>query len=227
MVMETERQEIVEYGKRISSEGLAKGTAGNISIYDPDTGLMAVSPSGIGYFDTMPEDVVVMTLDGKIVDGARKPSSEYGLHAVIYRIKPEARAVVHTHSKYCTALACMREPLKPYHYGIAAAGTAAVPCAEYATFGTPELAEKVREAMGESRAVLLANHGLVACGADLDGAFSLAVNCEFCAELQWMCECAGENRGVVLSEQEMEAAMERFRSYGQTDNSSSGQTKGY
>ena len=78
MVMETERQEIVEYGKRISSEGLAKGTAGNISIYDPDTGLMAVSPSGIGYFDTMPEDVVVMTLDGKIVDGARKPSSEYG-----------------------------------------------------------------------------------------------------------------------------------------------------
>lgn len=227
MVMETERQEIVEYGKRISSEGLAKGTAGNISIYDPDTGLMAVSPSGIGYFDTMPEDVVVMTLDGKIVDGARKPSSEYGLHAVIYRIKPEARAVVHTHSKYCTALACMREPLKPYHYVIAAAGTAAVPCAEYATFGTPELAEKVREALGESRAVLLANHGLVACGADLDGAFSLAVNCEFCAELQWMCECAGENRGVVLSEQEMEAAMERFRSYGQTDNSSSGQTKGY
>ena len=83
MVMETERQEIVEYGKRISSEGLAKGTAGNISIYDPDTGLMAVSPSGIGYFDTMPEDVVIMTLDGKIVDGARKPSSEYGLHAVI------------------------------------------------------------------------------------------------------------------------------------------------
>ena len=71
---------------------------------------MAISPSGIGYFETLPEDVVVMTLDGEIVEGNRKPSSEHELHSIIYKIKPEARGVVHTHSKYCTELACMREP---------------------------------------------------------------------------------------------------------------------
>ncbi len=215
MLMEEARKQIVEYGNKMSSAGLAKGTAGNISIFDPETGYMAISPSGIGYFETLPEDVVVMTLDGEIVEGNRKPSSEHELHSIIYKIKPEARGVVHTHSKYCTALACMREPLKAVHYVIASSGTAEVPCAEYATFGTHELAEKVEGAIGESRAVLLANHGLVTCGVSLAKAFNLAVSCEFCAEMQWMCESAGQNRGVVLTDQEMADVMTRFQSYGQ------------
>ena len=80
MLMEKERIEIVEYGKKMSSAGLCKGTSGNISIYDPETGYMAISPSGIGYFETEPEDVVVMKLDGTIVEGNRAPSSEHGLH---------------------------------------------------------------------------------------------------------------------------------------------------
>lgn len=105
MLMEKERIEIVEYGKKMSSAGLCKGTSGNISIYDPETGYMAISPSGIGYFETEPEDVVVMKLDGTIVEGNRAPSSEHGLHSVIYLNKPEARAVVHTHSIYCTTFA--------------------------------------------------------------------------------------------------------------------------
>lgn len=215
MLMEQARKEIVEFGKQMSSAGLTKGTAGNISVFDPETGYMAISPSGIGYFETQPEDIVVMTLDGEIVDGERKPSSEYDLHATIYKIKPEARGVVHTHSKYCTALACMHEPLKAIHYVIASAGTPEVPCAEYATFGTEALAESVKNSIGDSRAVLLANHGLVTCGISLTKAFNLAVSCEFCAEMQWMCECAGQNRGVVLSEEEMADVMIRFQSYGQ------------
>ena len=88
MLMEKERIEIVEYGKKMSSSGLCKGTSGNISIYDPETGYMAISPSGIGYFETEPEDVVVMKLDGTIVEGNRAPSSEHGLHSVIYLNKP-------------------------------------------------------------------------------------------------------------------------------------------
>ncbi len=215
MLMEEARKQIVEYGKQMSSAGLAKGTAGNISVYDERTGYMAISPSGIGYFETKPEDIVVMTLDGMIIDGNRKPSSEHELHSVIYKIKPEARGVVHTHSKYCTALACMREPLKAIHYVLASTGVMEVPCAEYATFGTHELAEQVEKAMGDSRAVLLANHGLVTCGVSLTKAFNLAVSCEFCAEMQWMCECTSENKGVILTEKEMEDVMLHFQSYGQ------------
>ncbi len=215
MIMEKERQEIAEYGRKMSSAGLSKGTSGNISIYDPQTGYMVISPSGLGYFDTNPEDIVVMDLNGKIIDGARKPSSEHGLHTNMYLCKPEARAVVHTHSTYCTTLASLQMPLKAVHYVIGGAGAAEVPCSEYATFGTPELAENVRKAIGnsKSKAVLLANHGLVTSGPSLAKAFGLAVNLEFVAEMQWRASCIGTP--VVLSNAEMDVVMESFKSYGQ------------
>lgn len=213
MLMEKERKEIAEYGRKMSSSGLSKGTSGNISIYDPETGYMAISPSGLGYFDTEPEDVVVMDLKGNIIDGGRKPSSEHGLHTVMYLNKPDARAVVHTHSTFCTTLACLNTPLKAVHYVIGGAGAATVPCAEYATFGTPELAENVARAIGKSKAVLLANHGLVTSGPSLAKAFGLAVNLEFVAEMQWRASCMGTP--VVLSDAEMDTVMESFKSYGQ------------
>ena len=112
MIMEAERQQIVDYGKKMSASGLSVGTSGNISIYDPETGYMAISPSGLGYFDTEAKDIVVMDLDGNIIDGERKPSSEHGLHTIVYKNRPEARAVVHTHSPYATTLAGMHKTLK-------------------------------------------------------------------------------------------------------------------
>ena len=102
MLLQEEREEIVEYGKRMSGDRLAAGTSGNISIYNAEKGWMAISPSGIGYFDTKPEDVVVMDLNGDIIEGWRKPSSEWALHTAMYKAKPGCRAVVHTHSMYCT-----------------------------------------------------------------------------------------------------------------------------
>ena len=201
MLMEKERIEIVEYGKKMSSAGLCKGTSGNISIYDPETGYMAISPSGIGYFETEPEDVVVMKLDGTIVEGNRAPSSEHGLHSVIYLNKPEARAVVHTHSIYCTTFAALNQPLKAVHYVIGGAGVSEIPCAPYCTFGTPELAESVKNTIGDSKAVLLQNHGLVASGPKLAKAFSLAVNLEFVAEIQYRALCIGQP--CVLSDEQM------------------------
>ena len=142
MIMEKERLLIVEYGKKMSTSGLSRGTAGTISIFDKDQGLMAISPSGVGYFETEPEDVVIMKLDGTIVDGKRKPSSEYGLHAGFYKAKAAegCLSVVHTHSDYATTLACMGEPLQAVHYVIATAGTHEIPLCPYTTFGTPELA---------------------------------------------------------------------------------------
>ena len=213
MLMEKERNEIVAYGRRMSAQGLSGGTSGNLSCRDPETGRMAISPSGLDYFETTPEDVVVMDLEGSIIEGTRRPSSEYSLHAAVYRRRPEARAVVHTHSPCCTTFACLRQPLRAVHYVIADAGADEVPCADYATFGTPALAEAVERAMGDGRALLLANHGLVTAGTSLADAFSLAVNLEFAAEVQWRALCVG--RPVVLTGEEMEAVRQRMRSYGQ------------
>ena len=213
MLMEKERGQIVAFGKRMSAQGLSKGTSGNLSCYDPETGYMAISPSGLDYFDTAPEDIVIMDLEGNIIEGTRKPSSEHNLHATVYRHRPEARAVVHTHSAYCATFACLRMPLKAVHYVICGAGVDEVPCADYATFGTPELAEAVGRAIGDSRALLLANHGLVTAGSDMAEAFSLAVNLEFVAEMQWRAMCIGAP--VVLTGAEMEAVRLRMQTYGQ------------
>ena len=213
MLMEKERNEIVEFGKKMSSQGLSKGTSGNLSCYDPESGYMAIGPSGLGYFETTPEDVVVMDLEGNVIEGGRKPSSEHNLHATVYKHRPEARAVVHTHSTYCTTFACLRQPLKAVHYVISGAGVDEVPCAEYATFGTPELAASVGAAIGDSKALLLANHGLVACGPNMSKAFSLAVNMEFVAEMQWRCMAVGTP--AVLTGEEMTAVRVRRQTYGQ------------
>lgn len=139
MLLEEIRQKIVDYGNQLILSGLTIGTAGNISMYDPETGYMAISPSGIPYAQTTAEDVVAMDLQGNIVDGKRKPSSENGLHAAFYLEKPEARAVVHAHSMYCTTLACAGVDLKATHYAIADTGVATVPTVPYFTYGTPEL----------------------------------------------------------------------------------------
>lgn len=226
MLMMQERQSIVKFGKQISEKNLSGGTSGNLSCYDPQTGHMAISPSGVDYRSTTPEDIVIMDLDGHIIEGGRKPSSEYALHAAMYRCRPEARGVVHVHSTYCTTFACLRQPLKAVHYAISGAVTDEVPCAEYAAFGTPELAENAARCIGDSRAVLLANHGLIASGTSLERAFALAVNLEFAAELQWRAMCVGTP--VILSGQEMEQVRAQMRSYGQKrDDSAPKDTVGY
>ena len=220
MLLQKERELVVEYGRRMSADRLCTGTSGNISIYVPEQGLMAVSPSGIGYFDTRPEDVVVTDLDANIVEGTRKPSSEWALHTLFYKNKPHIRAVVHTHSMYCTTFAVLGQPLRAVHYAIADAGAAEIPCAPYYPFGTSELAEAAVETAGDSDAVLLANHGLVACGRSLAGAFGLARNLEYVAELQYRALCVGTPN--ILTGAQMADVMERFQSYGQPDGKKTG-----
>jgi len=220
MLLQNERELVVEYGKRMSADRLSTGTSGNISVYVPEEGLLAISPSGIGYFSTQPEDVVVMDLEAHIVEGARKPSSEWALHTLFYKRKPHIRAVVHTHSMYCTTFAVLGRPLQAVHYAIADAGAAEVPCAPYYPFGTLELAEAAVDTAGVCDAVLLGNHGLVACGRDLVGAFSLARNLEYVAELQYRALCIGTPN--VLSAEQMADVMVRFQSYGQPDGKKTG-----
>ena len=156
---------------------------------------------------------MVMDLDGNIVEGSRKPSSEWHLHTLFYKNKPEAGAVVHTHSKYCTTLSTLRMPIKAVHYVIADAGTSEVPCAPYRRYGTEELAKVAVETAGESNAVLLANHGIVVCGKNLKSAYGLAKGMEYVAEIQVTAMSVGEP--VVLTKEEMEEVMEGFKTYGQ------------
>lgn len=213
MLMQSEREQIAEYGRRLYATRLCPDTSGNLSIYDARSGLMAVSPSGMSYFETVPEDVVVMELDGKIVDGKRRPSSEWSLHAGFYRARSDVGAVVHTHSMYCTVFAVLGREIEPVHYAMLSAGVERVPCAPYRTFGTPELAEEAVRVCGEGRAVLLESHGIVLCGPDLPSAYSLAINAEYVAKLQYKALALGSPR--VLGAKELKDAAARFKDYGQ------------
>lgn len=213
MLLQEERELVVQYGKKMSSDRLSPGTSGNISVYNAEKNLMAISPSGMDYFEITPEDVVVTDLNANIVDGKRKPSSEWALHTVFYKNKPGVGAVVHNHSVYCTTFAVLNQPIKAVHYVIGDAGVAMVPCAPYRTFGTVELAEEAIKVCGKSNAVLLGNHGIVVCGSDIKNTYSLARNLEYIAELQYRAMCIG--KPVVLSDTEMDYVMEKFQTYGQ------------
>ena len=220
MLMQKERELVVEYGKKMSAARLSTGTSGNISIYNAEKGLVAISPSGMDYFSTTPEDVVIMDLSANVVDGKRKPSSEWALHTAFYKRKPHARAVVHTHSMFCTTMAVLGEPIRAVHYVIGDAGAAEVPCAPYQLFGTEALAEAAMGVCGKSNAVLLGNHGLVCCGGDIRSAYSLACNLEYVAELQYRAMSIGTPN--VLTEEQMAEVMVKFQSYGQPDSKKSG-----
>lgn len=220
MLMQEERELVVEYGKKMSADRLSTGTSGNISIYNAEKGLMAISPSGMDYFSTTPADIVITDLNANIVDGNRKPSSEWALHTTFYKHKPHARAVVHTHSMFCTTFAVLGQPVRAVHYVIGDAGTATVPCAPYCTFGTEELAEAAMKVCGESDAVLLGNHGLVVCGKDIKSAYGLARNMEYIAELQYRAMCIGQPN--ILTDEQMAEVMEKFKSYGQPGAKKSG-----
>jgi len=212
MLMEKERRLIVEFGRRLVTSGLTSGTGGNLSIYNREEKLMAISPSGIDYFDIEPENVAVLNIEGEIIDGNKKPSSEVELHRIFYERRRDIDAIIHTHTIYATTLACLNWALPPVHYMVALAGKD-VRCAPYATFGTKELAENAFEAMKDRKAVLLANHGLLTGGSSLGEAFNITEQIEYCAELYYRTKSIGEP--VILSQEEMDLMKEKFKTYGQ------------
>lgn len=214
MLMQTARTQIAEFGNKMERRGLTEGTAGNLSVYDPENKTMAISPSGISYGNIKPEDIVILDLDGNIIEGKLKPSSEYHMHGEIYKVRPDIRAIVHTHSEYCTILSCLNAPISAVHYVLADAGASSVPVAAYATYGTKELAENAAKALGSGKAVLLANHGMLSCGADIGEAFSVAATCEWVAKIQWKCMCAGNPN--ILKKNEMNRVISKFQTYGQS-----------
>lgn len=212
MLLKKERSEVVKYCRRLISSGLTKGTGGNISILNRELDLVAISPSGMDYFEMKASDVTVVTVTGEIAEGKRKPSSELLMHLAVYNGRDDAGAVVHTHSPYCTVLATLRKPLPASSYLVALAGKD-VRCAPYCRYGTPELAAAALEAMADRNAVLLANHGLLAAGATAAHAFMIAEELEFCAQV-YAAACA-VGSPALLDDAEMAALAEKFKGYGQ------------
>ena len=210
MHLKKERELLVAYGKKLISHRLTTGTGGNLSIFNRDEGLLAITPTGLDYLDTRPEDIVVLQVGGEIVEGKREPSSELPMHRIFYQQRNDINALVHVHSRYATTLSCLNWDLPAVHYLVAFAGNE-VKCAPYATFGSEELARSAFEAMKDRKAVLLANHGLLSGGKDLPFAFDLAEIIEFCAEIYCRSKCIGEP--VIISAGEMEAVAEKLMWY--------------
>jgi len=205
------REELVATARRMSELGLTPGTSGNASVRT-STGFL-VTPSGMVYADLRPDDAVEVRMDGSARPGQRAPSVEWRLHRDLLAARPDVGAIVHTHSLYCTSLACLRRPIPAIHYMIALAGTDEIPCADYATFGSPELADAAVRALGDGRACLLANHGMVALGATLPEALRLAAEIETIAAQYWHAVQVGAP--VVLDAGEMARVRSRLGDYGQ------------
>lgn len=209
-MMEYEKEQVVRYGKKLIDRRLTTGSGGNISVCNREKNLVAISPSGLDYYETTPEDIVILDMDGNLVEGKHRPSSEAGMHLAFYKNRADVSGIVHTHSKFATAIACMGWELPAVHYLIGMAGHR-VKCTGYATYGSDELAKKALETIGDSNAVLLANHGLIALGEDVDRAFSTAEHLEFVSEVYYLTKTLGTPN--ILSDEDMDEVMKKFGTF--------------
>ena len=207
------REALCAASRSLESRGLNCGTAGNLSVRVAD-GLL-ITPSGIKPMELTPAAIVAMALDGSLAVPSQRPSSEWRFHRDIYVARADTSAVVHVHSPYATALACQRRDIPGFHYMIAKVGGSSIRCAAYATFGTQALSDTALLALENRRACLLANHGMIAIGADLERAVDLTLEVETLAQQYALALMSGTP--VVLSTGEMHDALERFKTYGASD----------
>lgn len=204
------RQEVIETALAMAGSGLSKGTSGNVSVRT-DGGCL-ITPSGVPYDELKAIDIVELDLHGNVLNGDLRPSSEWPFHTAIYRIRPEAGAIVHCHSLYATVVAAHGLCIPAFHYMIALAGGTDIRCAEYATFGTEALSDQVLEAIDGRLACLLAHHGQVAFGSDPAAALQLAEQVEELAAQYWIARQQGDP--PLLSDQDMNEVLSKFDDYG-------------
>lgn len=204
-----EREEVVRVARRMTADGLVVGTSGNVSVRRGDR--LAVTPSGVDYADLSLEDVPVVALDGSVLAGGLKPTSELPMHLAAYA-EHHVGAVVHTHSLHATALSLLRDEVPAVHYQLADFGGAVRVC-EYATFGSDALARSVSEGLRGRAGCILRNHGTVTVGSGLGQAYNRA------RQLEWLCQlwlvASGIGQPRLLDDADLARAAEQFASYGQ------------
>lgn len=183
---------IVEVCRELVKKKLTHGSSGNMSVFLRDKGLVFITPSGIRYIDMLPEQIAVLTLEGKQVEGDYKPTIETPMHLTIYRNRPDVNAIVHTHPVYTSALAIAREPLPPVteEFIIYVGGT--VDVAKFGGAGTQELADNVLEALKDKKAAIMPNHGLITVGKDLKEACFINEVVEIHAQMYLMAKIFGK-----------------------------------
>jgi len=202
------RAELVSCGRTLLARGLLSQTSGNLSIRAPGDRVF-ITPTSIEYDRIEQTDIVVVGLNGAVRSSTRRPSSETPLHCLVYETRPDVGAIVHTHSPYATTLAVLGLPIPAVHYMIAVARTTEIAIADYATYGTPELARNVRDAFGvPARAVLIANHGLVAAAPTLQEAAAVAEAVETLAGLYYRSLAIG--KPVILGRDQMAEVMAKY-----------------
>lgn len=211
-VLKAQRQALADACARLAAKGLVEGTAGNVSVREGDH--VAVTPTGADLAELTAEQVAVVDMDGNLVDGPLEPTSELFLHLGIYE-GGGAGAVVHTHGPMATTLACVVDELPLIHYSMLAFG-GPVRVAPYATFGTPELARGVAEALEGRSAALMRNHGSVSFGPDLASALNIAELLEWNCGVYWRARAIGQP--ILLDEAQMSdvATAVTERGYGTT-----------
>jgi L-fuculose-phosphate aldolase len=202
------RMRIVATARKMNALGINRGKSGNVSARI-DTGFL-ITPSALPYDETNPGDVVAVDFDGNAT-GPRRPSSEWRFHRDIYAARAEAAAIVHSHSPFATALACLDRDIPAFHYMVAIAGGSDIRCAPYATFGTQALSDYAVAALDGRNACLLSHHGMIALGASLESALALAVEVETLAEMY--CHALSIGDPALLGEVEMRAVVDKFAAY--------------
>jgi L-fuculose-phosphate aldolase len=208
------RSALLKVTKQLSDLSLNKGTAGNVSVRHEDGFL--ITPSGMDVSDMTPKSMVKMNFDGSF-EINKKPSSEWRFHLDIYQSREDVNAVVHVHSMYATTLACLHQNIPPFHYMIAVAGGDTIRCAPYALFGTQKLSEFALKALEGRKACLLANHGMISLGRDLEEALRVAVEVENLCEQYWRILQINPTP-PILTEAEMKEVFEQFKGYGKWSN---------
>ena len=185
-MLEHLREEVHKLHLELPKNQLVVWTSGNVSARDPESGLVVIKPSGIHYEALRPEDHVIVDLEGEVVEGALKPSSDTASHLYIYRHRPDVNGVVHTHSPYATAFAALGRPIPVYLTAMADEFGGPIPCAGFALIGGEAIGKQVIEHIGASPAVLLKNHGVFTIGPTAEAAVKASVMVEDAARTVWL-----------------------------------------
>lgn len=204
MTIQEMRQAVCDWSKQSYAEKLFAGTSGNLSVYDKEQDVMVITPTSVPYETITPEDMVVLRLDGEILEGNYPPSSEWRMHAAVYQAKPEVGAIIHTHSPYATAFAVNNRGIPTILIEMVPFLGGDVPLAKFAVPGTRAVGDEAVKVLAERTGCLLANHGVLAIGASLEQAHIRAVYIEDAAKI---CSIAMANGPIVTMSEADIAAM--------------------